>query len=144
VGRTDGLPRFAPQDHVVTIDRYNERIRYKLWFDDEVRTFLTDQCSQDKTARARFAKQVRTSEKNTYGRIPFAFVHYRAPVRQLWTLGLGTFLRKAEQALAKHRLDFRLSELRRLTLSQVGQHQTVWMCNELRHPLRFVASCVAL
>ena len=37
---------------VVTIDRYNQRTRYKLWFEDEVRTFLTDQYSADKTAGA--------------------------------------------------------------------------------------------
>ncbi|MGO9567374.1 MAG: hypothetical protein ACLP5H_07540, partial [Desulfomonilaceae bacterium] len=35
---------------VVTIDRYNQRTRYKLWFEDEVRTYLTDQYSADKTA----------------------------------------------------------------------------------------------
>ena len=40
---------------VVTIDRYNQRTRYKLWFEDEVRTFLTDQYSADKTAGARVA-----------------------------------------------------------------------------------------
>ena len=37
---------------VVTIDRYNQRTRYKLWFEDEVRTYLTDQYSADKTAGA--------------------------------------------------------------------------------------------
>jgi len=81
---------------VVTIDRYNERTRYKLWFDDEVFTYLTDQYSADKTAGARMAMQQRDGEKNTYGCVPFAFLHYRAPVRQFWTPGPGTFLRKAE------------------------------------------------
>ena len=37
---------------VVTIDRYNQRTRYKLWFEDEVRTYLTDQYSADRTAGA--------------------------------------------------------------------------------------------
>ena len=46
------------------------------------------------------------SEKNTYGCIPFGFLHYRAPVRQFWTPGPGTFLRKAEL-----RINDRLSEL---------------------------------
>ncbi|MGZ5951267.1 MAG: hypothetical protein ACXWO1_14190, partial [Isosphaeraceae bacterium] len=91
---------------VVTIDRYNQRTRYKLWFDDEVLTFLTDQYSADKTAGARVAKQVRDKERNTYGCVPFAFLHYRAPVRQFWTPGPGTFLRKAEV-----RINDRLSEL---------------------------------
>ena len=96
---------------VVTIDRYNERTRYRLWFEDEVRTFLTDQYSSDKTAGARVANETRTAEKNTYGCIPFAFVHYRAPVRQFWTPGPGTFLRKAEL-----RINDRLSELDELIM----------------------------
>ncbi len=91
---------------VVTIDRYNERTRYRLWFEDEVRTYLTDQYSKEKTAGARAAVEQKTTEKNTYGCIPFAFLHYRAPVRQFWTPGPGTFLRKAEL-----RINDRLSEL---------------------------------
>ena len=100
---------------VVTIDRYNQRTRYKLWFQDEVRTFLTDQYSADKTAGARVAMQTRAREKNTYGCIPFAFLHYRAPVRQFWTPGPGTFLRKAEL-----RINDRLSELDEL-ISKYGR-----------------------
>ena len=91
---------------VVTIDRYNERTRYRLWFEDEVRTYLTDQYSKDKTAGARMAIPQGQGEPNTYGCIPFAFLHYRAPVRQFWTPGPGTFLRKAEL-----RINDRLSEL---------------------------------
>jgi len=91
---------------VVTIDRYNQRTRYRLWFQDEVRTYLTDQYSADKTAGARVAFQTKDAENNTYGCIPFAFLHYRAPVRQFWTPGPGTFLRKAEL-----RINDRLSEL---------------------------------
>ncbi len=100
---------------VVTIDRYNQRTRYKLWFEDEVRTYLTDQYSADKTAGARVAVQAKTGERNTYGCIPFAFLHYRAPVRQFWTPGPGTFLRKAEL-----RINDRLSELDEL-ISKYGR-----------------------
>ena len=100
---------------VVTIDCYNQRTRYKLWFEDEVRTFLTDQYSADKTAGARVAMETRDREKNTYGCIPFAFLHYRAPVRQFWTPGPGTFLRKAEL-----RINDRLSELDEL-ISKYGR-----------------------
>ncbi len=96
---------------VVTIDRYNQRTRYRLWFEDEVRTYLTDQYSADKTAGARVAYPQKDAEKNTYGCIPFAFLHYRAPVRQFWTPGPGTFLRKAEL-----RINDRLSELDELIM----------------------------
>ncbi len=96
---------------VVTVDRYNERTRYRLWFDDEVLTYLTDQYSADKTAGARIAIQTREAEENTYGCIPFSFLHYRAPVRQFWTPAPGTFLRKAEI-----RMNDRLSELDELIM----------------------------
>ncbi len=96
---------------VVTIDRYNERTRYRLWFEDEVRTFFTDQYSSNRTSGARVARETMTAEKNTYGCIPFAFVHYRAPVRQFWTPGPGTFLRKAEL-----RINDRLSEIDELIM----------------------------
>ncbi|HMF38295.1 MAG TPA: hypothetical protein VKF17_16750 [Isosphaeraceae bacterium] len=96
---------------VVTIDRYNQRTRYRLWFEDEIRTYLTDQYSADKTAGARVAYAQKDAEKNTYGCIPFAFLHYRAPVRQFWTPGPGTFLRKAEL-----RINDRLSELDELIM----------------------------
>ncbi len=96
---------------VVSIDRFNQQHRYKLWFADEVRTFLTSQWSPDKTAGARVATQQGDPEPNTYGCIPFSFVHYRAPVRQFWTPGPGSFLRKAEL-----RLNDRLSEVDELIL----------------------------
>ena len=91
---------------VVSIDRYNERTRYRLWFEDEVRTYLTEQYQSDKTAGARIALETKKRERNTYGCIPFTFLHYRAPVRVFWTPGPGTFLRKAEL-----RINDRLSEL---------------------------------
>jgi len=101
---------------VVTIDRYNQRTRYRLWFEDEVRTYLTDQYSADKTAGARIAyPQSGKGDPNPYGTIPFAFLHYRAPVRQFWTPGPGTFLRKAEL-----RVNDRLSELDEL-ISKYGR-----------------------
>ena len=91
---------------VVTIDRYNERTRYKAWFPDSVHTYLTDQWSKEKTAGARVAYPVGDPEENTYGVIPFAFVPYRAQVQRFWTPGPGSFLRKAEL-----RVNDRLSEL---------------------------------
>ena len=91
---------------VVTIDRYNERTRYKVWFKDQVHTYLTDQYSKEKTAGARVAKQQGDPEPNTYGCIPFAFMPYRSQVQRFWTPGPGSFLRKAEL-----RVNDRLSEL---------------------------------
>jgi hypothetical protein len=104
---------------VCTIDRYNQRTRYRVWFADEIYTYMTDQFGQERSANRKplvdsrgneistEAKlQVDSPERNTYGCIPFAFLHYRAPVRQFWTPGAGTFLRKAEL-----RINDRLSEL---------------------------------
>jgi hypothetical protein len=91
---------------VVTIDRYNQRTRYRVWFDDLVHTYETDQYRYDKTAGARVASPVDRGEPNTCGVIPFAFVHYRPAVRQFWNPGIGSYLRRAEL-----RINARLSEL---------------------------------
>ena len=90
---------------VVTIDRYNHQTRYRAWFADTVVTFMTRQYNLDTTAGARVAYP-QGEEAHTYGCIPFAFIHYKAPVRHFWTPGLGTFLRRAEL-----RMNDRLSEL---------------------------------
>ena len=102
-------PRMASA--VVTIDRFNQRTRYRLWFDDEVHTYLTDQYSTDKTAGALVARRQGAPEPNTYGCIPFAFMPYRPQVRSFWSPGPGTFLRKAEL-----RVNDRLSELDELIM----------------------------
>lgn len=91
---------------VVTIDRVNQQTRYRVWFKDVVRTFITKPYSPDVTAGARIAQEVLPPEPNTYGCLPFCFVHYKDPVRRFWTPGVGTFLRKVEA-----RLNDRLSEL---------------------------------
>lgn len=82
---------------VVTIDRVGQQTRYRVWFEDEVRTFITEPYSPEKTSGARMAQEVEGSpEPNTYKCLPFVFVHYRDPVRRFWTPGLGTFVRKGE------------------------------------------------
>lgn len=80
---------------VVTIDRVNQQTRYRLWFPDVVRTFITQPYSPARTSGAVFAHE-QPPEENTYGCLPFAFVHYRPPVHRFWTPGMGTFLRKLE------------------------------------------------
>ena len=95
---------------VCTIDRYNLQTRYRLWGQDEVRTYLTKQGTG--TAGGRVAEEV-AREPNTYGEIPFGFVHYDLPVRRFFTPAPGTFLRKCEV-----RIDDRLS----LIDEAIGKH----------------------
>lgn len=83
---------------VVTIDRVNQQTRYRLWTAEQCLTYMTKPWTTDVTSGARIAYLTKT-EPNTYGVLPFAFVHYREPVRRFWTPGLGTFLRKAEANL---------------------------------------------
>jgi hypothetical protein len=90
---------------VATIDRVDQTTRYRLWFADEVVTYLTAKLQFPSTSGGRIAIEQRR-EPNTYAAIPFAFVHYRPPLRRFWTPGLGTFLRKAEV-----RINTRLSKL---------------------------------
>jgi hypothetical protein len=91
---------------VVTIDMYDEQTRYRLWFPDEVLTFVTKKVQLDQAKTGVIAYQQGPAVPNTYGILPFAFIHYTAPVRRFWTPGPGTFLRRGEK-----RVNDRLSKL---------------------------------
>lgn len=86
---------------VVTIDRADHRTRYRVWFDDAVHTFATAKAGGDdgrRTAGGTIAMEMFGSPApNPYGVLPFAFLHYRQPVRQFWCASPGTFLRRAEE-----------------------------------------------
>jgi hypothetical protein len=83
---------------VVTIDRVNGQTRYRLWTAKLVLTYMTKPWTQGMTTGGVVA-YLQGTEPNTYGVLPFAFVHHREAVRRFWTPGLGTFLRKIESAL---------------------------------------------
>jgi hypothetical protein len=78
----------------VTIDRYDLQTRYRLWTDDELRTFLTERAVA--TAGGRVAEMQGPPEVNPYGMIPFAFVHYVLPINDFWEPGIGDFLTEGE------------------------------------------------
>lgn len=80
---------------VVTIDRINEQTRYREWWPDEVRTYITKEYTADTTQGATLAELI-SVEPNTYGCLPFAYLPYRPQVRRFWTPGLGSFLRRGE------------------------------------------------
>lgn len=82
---------------VVTLDLFDEQTRYRLWFPDEVYTFVTKKLQVDQAKSGVIAYQLGPPMPNTYGCLPFAFVHYQAPVRRFWTPGPGTFLRRGEK-----------------------------------------------
>jgi hypothetical protein len=85
---------------VVTIDRYDEQTRFRLWFDDVVHTFVTKKAETGNSDTGVLAYELTNSpEENTYGGLPFSFVHYQMPVRRFWTPAPGTFLREAEKSL---------------------------------------------
>jgi hypothetical protein len=78
---------------VVTKDKYDEQTRYRLWTDEEVRTFVTQRGGG--TAGGRVATQI-AAEPNTYGCLPFGFAHYDYPVQCFWEAGIGDFLEDSE------------------------------------------------
>lgn len=89
---------------VVTIDEYDETRRYRLWTDEEVRTFETSKAG---LSGGTAPQEVPGSpEPNTYGELPFAFVHYKRPVRKFFEPGLQDLIVKAEI-----RINDRLSRL---------------------------------
>lgn len=88
---------------VCTIDRYDLQTRYRLWTKDEVRTFVTTKA--EGTTGGRVAEQVE-AVANTYGVVPFAFIHFDLPIQKFWTSSPGDLLVDTEI-----RVDDRLSRL---------------------------------
>lgn len=84
---------------VVVIDAYDEQTRYRVWFVDEVYTYVTKKAQLDQAKPGVIATRLGDPEPNTYGCLPFAFLHYQAPVRRFWTPGPGTFLRQGEKSI---------------------------------------------
>jgi len=91
---------------VVTIDRYDNQTRFRLWFADQLVTFMTAKANTSEQKTGILAYQQGPPEPNTYGCLPFTFVHYLCPVRRFWTPSPGTFLRRGEK-----RINDRLSKL---------------------------------
>lgn len=85
---------------VVTIDRYDQTTRYRVWFWDVVHTFVTGKAGDEDGRGTRggvVAMEVADSPKpNPYGRLPFVFVPYTPQVREFWTPSPGSFLRRNE------------------------------------------------
>jgi Phage portal protein, SPP1 Gp6-like len=84
---------------VVTLDEYDEQTRYRLWFDDEVYTFVTSKGTSKTNRNGVIAFQQGPPEENPYAGLPFSFVPYRMPVRRFWNPSPGTFLRESEKGL---------------------------------------------
>ncbi len=84
---------------VCTIDKYDEQTRFRLWFEDEVYTFVTRKAESGNSDKGVIAFQQGQPEENTYGGLPFSFVHYQMPVRRFWSPSPGTFLRECEKSL---------------------------------------------
>jgi hypothetical protein len=91
---------------VVTIDRVDEKTRFRLYFDDVIHTFETAQAQLDANRPSVMAYPVGDPEENTYKCLPFAFLAYSPPVRRFWTPAPGSFLRRGEE-----RINDRLSKL---------------------------------
>jgi hypothetical protein len=91
---------------VVTIDRVDQQTRFRLFFSDEIITFVTRKANFGESMPGVIAYQLGDPEPNTYGMLPFTFVPYGPQVRRFWTPGPGTFLRRGEK-----RINDRLSKL---------------------------------
>ena len=90
---------------VVTKDMYDQTTRYRLWTDERAYTFQTRK--GDATSGGRVAFKVK-EDKNTYGCLPFAFVHNEYPARCFWETGVGDFVKKSE--IADNNLMSRLAQ----------------------------------
>ncbi len=102
-GREEHTAWVDPDDRttpvaVCTKDKYNLQTRYRLWSDTEVWTFITRRLLEGQTTGGRVAELV-SREQHDYGCLPFAFVHYKLPIRSFDTAAIGEFLFKAEVAI---------------------------------------------
>ena len=88
---------------VCTIDRYDLTTRYRLWTDDEVKTYITKKAEDMAGGRVAYLTAV---EPNTYGVIPFGFFWYDLPLKCFEPTSPGSFLTHAEI-----RIDDRLSRI---------------------------------
>ena len=95
---TDPESASTPQV-VCTKDAYDAQIRYRLWSDTEVWTFLTNK--QPPAVKGGIPTSdgnspvLRFKEKHDYGVLPFTFIHYDLPIRCFETVSAGEFLWKA-------------------------------------------------
>lgn len=81
---------------VVTIDRYDETTRYTWWTAQEKKVYETEKLAPNAPPVQRAARyRADLSEPNTYGCLPFAFVHYDLPTDDFNTTGVGDVLRHA-------------------------------------------------
>jgi hypothetical protein len=81
---------------VCTKDKFDEQTRYRLWSDTEVQTFLTPKLKVAQTSGGRVAVPDGPPVAHGYGCLPFSFDHYKLPVRDFNTTGIGRLLWKAE------------------------------------------------
>lgn len=89
----------------VTKDMFDGQVRYRLWNDMEVQTFLGrkldpgDGGGEPTSGRVAVAKPVGPPEPHDYGCLPFTFVHYELPIQQFYGVAIGEFLFKAEVSI---------------------------------------------
>lgn len=86
---------------VCTKDLYDGQVRYRLWNDEEVWTFLGKKLepgagggwqTSGKVAVAKLEKK----EPHEYKCLPFSFIHFEPPVQQFYGVAVGEFLMGAE------------------------------------------------
>lgn len=88
---------------VCTIDKYDQKTRYRVWDAAEYAVYETEKFDPNKqSSNASFGKVTHSvaprlavpPTEHGYGELPFAFVHARPPVRCFDTPGIGTAIRR--------------------------------------------------
>ncbi len=93
---------------VCTIDKYDNRTRYRVYDDTSIDTWITDKfdpvipsanASLGKNTSTISPQRVGQPTEHGYGELPFVFVHARPPVRTFDTPGIGTPIRRVNAEL---------------------------------------------
>ena len=82
---------------VATLDRYDERMRVKLWTDEILQTWLSDKIRPNQVNAAKNYKLV-SEDEHPYVVVPFSFAHVELPVNDFWNGGFGSHLSQANDS----------------------------------------------
>ncbi len=83
---------------LITIDRADNRTRYRFWTAEFCREYLTEKWSRDRTSGARTSRFV-SQVDHGYGRPPFGLVFNERPTSGLYSEPLGAYLADRNAAI---------------------------------------------
>lgn len=111
---------------VATIDKYDERMRIRLWTAEIMQTWLSDKIRPNQTENAAKNWRLAAEDEHPYGIVPFSFVHVDLPNSDFWAGGFGCHLSHVNDLVnmrltrIQDSVDYNLNPLLLLQNTRVG------------------------